>query len=226
MPAAEKKLIQRALAGETRAVRDMVALLTPVIQVRAARALTSRAQLSGRSIRQEVEDMTQEVFAALFDQDGRALRAWDPDRGLSFKNFVGLLAQRQVASIMRSGKRSPWREDPADNDIVASLPQAEPGPELRALSRQLLVSLLERLRERLSPRGLELFERLIVQQEPIAELSRRTGMSAEALYAWRSRLLRQARQLAAEIETEMQVESGPVSEDVGSPRIPTRHESR
>src|SRR4051794_3412218 len=93
----QQQLIEAALAREPAAVRALVDLLSPVIERRVAAALWRRAP--GRDIRVEVEDMTQEVFLALFAAGGKPLRAWDPGRGMSLPNFVGLLAQHQVASI-------------------------------------------------------------------------------------------------------------------------------
>lgn len=63
-------------------------------------------------------------MVSLFTDQGRALRAWDPARGLSLENFVGFVAERQIASILRTAKRSPWTEDPTlEGDCCAT-----PGP--------------------------------------------------------------------------------------------------
>lgn len=211
MAAIDRKLVEHALSGDVGALRKLVDELTPVIQVRVARALarSSAAARGNRSIRQELEDLTQEVFVSLLADDGRALRAWDPARGLSLPNFVGLLAQRQVASILRSGKRSPWTEDPAD------LAELEVGAEpadtaLKLESREMLGLLLQRVREELSPRGLELFHRICVEQESVDSIVSTTGMSPDAVYAWRSRL----RRLVVRIAGEM-------SEMSSSDRMPT-----
>src|SRR5262245_51304251 len=109
--------VNAALGGDKGAIRALVAALSPVIQARVARALLRRRAASkARDIRQEVEDLTQEVFVALFADGGRTLREWSPSRGLSLLNFAGLVAEREVASIMRSGRRSPWTEDPTLNE--------------------------------------------------------------------------------------------------------------
>ena len=88
-----------------------MALLTPVIQARVARTLLAhRSRLAGgRDVRQEVEDLSQDVFLALFDRDGHVLRSWEPERGLSLENFVGLVAERQVLSFLRSAGAIPGR---------------------------------------------------------------------------------------------------------------------
>ena len=73
------------------------------------------------------------------------------------------------------------------------------GPEQVIASREHLTALLDRIQEELSPTGLELFQRRIVDDEPLAEVSLKVGKSEQALYQWRSRLLKQIRALSAEI---------------------------
>src|ERR1700742_4584307 len=111
-------LTRRALDGDQAALASLVAVLTPVIQARVARTLLARRsfQSGGRSVRQEVEDLTQEVWVALFAREARVLRSWDAERGLSLPNFVGLVAERQVISFLRSGRRNPWKEEPSFTD--------------------------------------------------------------------------------------------------------------
>jgi RNA polymerase sigma-70 factor (ECF subfamily) len=136
----------------------------------------------------------QQVFLTLFDQRGRVLASWDPARGLSLDNFVGLVAERQVLSILRSGKRDPWREDPT---LVEDMdgPSEEPDPEEAAASREELELLLARMREALSPLGWQLFDLLYLQERSVSEVEAATGLSADAVYAWRSRLRKLARSL-------------------------------
>lgn len=132
--------------------------------------------------------MTQEVFVALFENGGKVLRSWEPGRGMSLANFVGLVAERQVAAILRSGRRSPWTEDPTLGEELERPSDEAVGPEARVASKQLGAALLDRLRATLSPRGLDLWERLYVREESVEEVCAATRMSHDALYAWRSRL--------------------------------------
>jgi RNA polymerase sigma-70 factor (ECF subfamily) len=193
-------------------MRTLVDRLTPVVQARVTRGLLRRGPgRGGRDLRQEVEDFTQDVFLALFRDGGRALRAWDPQRGLSLENFVGLLAQHQVASILRSGKTSGWIDLPTETETLEREATAGPGPDQQAATREMCQSLLSRLVAKLSPQGLDLFWRLVVREEPIDTVSANTGMTADALYTWRSRLARLARSLATE----------PTDEDA-APQVPRR----
>jgi RNA polymerase sigma-70 factor (ECF subfamily) len=193
-------LVRQALAGDQTALTRLVAGLTPVIQARVARTLLARRSRlgGGRGIRQEVEDLTQEVFLSLFSKDARVLRSWQAERGLSLANFVGLVSERYVVSFLRSGRRNPWKEDLTpveDLDAVT----VEPGPEEVAASREQLRLLLDRLRETLSPLGHRLFELLFVREMSVPETMAASGLSADAVYAWRSRLRRMAQQLLAEL---------------------------
>lgn len=199
-PQDTESLLRRALAGEQTALTRLVAVLTPVIQARVARTLLSRkAQLSGgRSVRQEVEDLSQEVFLSLFARDARVLRSWQAERGLSLENFAGLVAERQVLSFLRSGRRNPQQETSWSEDEVDA-PARDSGPEEVTAGREHLAWLLDRLREEASPLGYRLFHLLFVQELSLPEVRAASGLSADAVYAWRSRLRRLAQSLLAEM---------------------------
>lgn len=194
------RLVREALAGDRNALARLVAVLTPVIQARVARTLLARRSLLGadRNVRQEVEDLTQEIFLSLFARDGRVLRRWEAERGLSLENFVGLVSERYVVSFLRSGKRNPWKEEPSPVEDLDGA-SADRGPEEVTASREQLRLLLERLRERLSPLGRHLFELLFVQERSLPETMAASGLSADAVYAWRSRLRRLAQEILAEL---------------------------
>ncbi len=193
--------IRDALSGAEDALADLLRESTPVIQARVARALLRRPESRGRDIRQDVADLTQEVFVALFNSDGKALRAWDPGRGLSFANFVGLLAQRRVSSLLRTKHGTPWSEE-LDPDAASDEPTTEAAPDADAGNRELLSQLLEQLEASLSARGMELFHRLYVAQEPVEEVCAQTGLSPNAVHQWRRRLGQAARRALENLQHE------------------------
>jgi DNA-directed RNA polymerase specialized sigma24 family protein len=167
--------VKRALGGERAAIEELVQELSPVIQARVATALWRR----GRSSRQELEDLTQEVLMELFTGDG-------------------LVAQRLVFSLLRSRRRSPFSQEPTDpGSIEASPPSSRlhPAPEDPFAARELLELLFERLHADLSPKGLEMFYRLYVWQEEPEQIARETGCKIEAIYQWRSRLKKEVSEL-------------------------------
>jgi RNA polymerase sigma-70 factor (ECF subfamily) len=198
----DNDLVARALEGERGALATLVERLTPVIQSRAAHWLMRQRGARARNVRQEVEDLTQEVFLALFAQNGKILRSWEMERGLTLEKFVGLIAERQIVSILRTHKRNPWRDDPTlVEDLEKDLPSNAPAEEIVA-SRDALERLFERLKRDLSPLGWHLFDLIYVQQQSVEEVIRATAMSADAVYAWRSRLSRLARACYVELAGE------------------------
>ena len=197
---ANQDLLRRALAGDEGALRELVVALTPVIHGRIARVLLRTGyHAAGRNVRQELEDIAQEVFLALFAKGARILASWEPERGLSLMGFVALVAERQTVTILRSGKRSPFKEDPT---LTEELDREDPAasPEGITASRQTLRRLLEGLHEELSPLGRHLFDLLFLKELPVGEVVRKTAMSNDAVYAWRSRLRRLAHRLYARID--------------------------
>lgn len=202
-------LLRRALTREPGALDALIRRMGPIVHVRVARKVARRrAEARGRDTRADVEDLVQEVFAALFANDAKALRAWDPARGLSFDNFVGLLAEREVASILRSGRRNPWTEDPTLDTTLHALDDGGPTPESRVTSKQRLDHLLERLHERLSPLGRQYFDLLYVQERSVSEIAEQTASTPDAIYAWRSRLKRLLGQLSNELDREEEASHG------------------
>ncbi len=193
--------IRRALDGDVKTLRRLVDGLMPVVQSRAGRAV-ARFRPSSRDPRQEVEDIVQEIFAALFEQDGRALRTWDPSRGLSLRNFVGLVSQRTAYAVLKSGKRTPWPDDPTSSEVLESRMEMTTDPTARIDSRAHLEDLLEKLRQTLSPQGLVLFHRLCIQQEEVQEVASTMGMTEQAVYAFRRRLEKTAQRLSFELSAE------------------------
>ncbi len=216
-PGDMEALVGRAIAREPEAVRALVRALGPVVQGRVAKGLFRRrgGSSQGRDVAQEVEDLSQEIFLSLFENDARALRAWDPARG-PLGGLVALIADHHVHSVFRSGKRRPWS---ADLDVLPEpdAPEAESrSPEAKVASAEALEVLLDRLRAELSPKGFDVFVRLYVEEHSIEAVAADLAMTADALYAWRSRLSKLAKRLARELD------GAPVSDSAAERRISER----
>src|SRR5262245_62231248 len=98
-------IVARALSDDRAALAELARQLAPIIRARIARVLRRRA--SAGQPRCALDDLTQEVFVRLFASERRALRAWDPARGLSLASFVGLIAEREASSALYSQRRMP-----------------------------------------------------------------------------------------------------------------------
>ncbi|MBT6175844.1 MAG: sigma-70 family RNA polymerase sigma factor [Deltaproteobacteria bacterium] len=181
--------LNQALDGNRPAMRELVKHLTPVIQARVAKCLMVGSRNFGHDrVREEVADMTQEVFAALFANDARVLRNWEPTKGLSLRNFAGLVAHRQALSILRTTKRNPFTEDPTLDTDFEFMTEQDETLESATISRDLIRQVFHRMDEQLSPLGRQLFNMVIIQELDVSDVATQTGMSDSAIYAWRSRL--------------------------------------
>ncbi len=192
----DRGLLSRVLDGDVSSVNQLVNRLTPIVQSRAERKLLSSS--SNRDVRQDVKDYTQDVFLHLFDRQGQILKDWQPERGMSLDNYVGLVAERRVISLLRSGKRNPWRETEALENVDE--PTGREDLESSAVRSDRLSRLLTRLRGSLSPLGWQLFELLYIKEQSVSEVQQQVNLSADAVYAWRSRLRKAAKNCQRELD--------------------------
>ena len=200
MPESEdpRELVRSALDGDPATLHLLIRRIAPIIS-KCVTAALSRRNWGTRNVTQDAADIVQDVFLSLFQADGKALRAWDPARGSSLESFVGLLARHQTDSVLRNGRTCPWREDPTDFADLDGFASQARSPDAIVSSRDQLRQLLERLRQELSPRGLEIFTWMVIEEEPIDRLSTRLGLTHEALYQWRSRFSKLARTLSTDL---------------------------
>ena len=180
---------------EPAAVGASVRLLTPIVRTAVVRVLVRRrAGAGGRDVRQEVDDLLQEVFSALLADGGRRLLAWSPERG-SAATFFGVVAQRLVSNVLDSRRRSPWTEQPTEAAVLERHVTDGAALERRLDARRELRQLGERLQEGLNERDQRLFHLLYVEQCEPAEVCGELGLSANALSQARRRLGQRLRRL-------------------------------
>ncbi|AUX39836.1 uncharacterized protein SOCE26_012310 [Sorangium cellulosum] len=190
-------LLTSALSGEVQSLRTMITALTPVIHARVGRALHRRSPRFAAPADRK-DDLVQDVFVELFRDGSRALRAWDPTRGLSLANWVGLIADQRVAAAFRCRRRNLDTAALPLDDAPDEGARSGDDPEAAVLARDQLERHLGLLRAELSPLGLSLLEALVLEEEPIASVCARTGMSTSAVQAWSSRLRRRLAELVTE----------------------------
>lgn len=187
------------LDGGPDSTRRLVAALAPAVQVRVARVLFKfRGRALGRDLRQETDDLCQEAFVELFENDARVLRTWDPSRGLDLQGFAQLVAERVAYAILRSGRRTPWAEDPTE-ELAEPAPESGGLPDRIIASREMASQLLGRLKAELTPKGWSIFQLLFLEEREVPAICEALSMNADAVYAWRSRLLKRIRALAREL---------------------------
>lgn len=180
-------------------MQALVSRLLPVVQTEVGYALLRGARVESRDPRQEIRDFVQDVFVSLLAKDGKTLRAWDPERGRSLDSYVRLIARRQVAAILRSGRKSPWTDKPvAGDELERDLPEPSTSTAAKLESTEQLDRVLDGLRTRLDERGMLLFQMLYVEERSVEEVMAATEMTRDAVYAWRSRFRKLVAKLAEE----------------------------
>jgi DNA-directed RNA polymerase specialized sigma24 family protein len=202
-------LLQQALSSGPGARGQLAEAMISIIQVRVGRLLLRAGALRERDGRQEVNDFVQAVLLALFDKDCHALRQWHPVGGLSLENWVGLLAEREVISSLRSRPRNPWTDEPTDDDDEEIDPPASstqsPENTLAALEHAGLI--LDRTKACIHTElGKRMFHLLFVERLSVEDIGAITGMKPDQVYNWRSRILGLLRRVAAEVRVEMEQE--------------------
>ncbi len=173
----------------------LVQVLRPAIESEVALSFRRTARLAGRDSEQEVGDTTQEVFVCLLADNAKVLRSWDPRKGSGLRSFVRLVTRRRVASILRSGKKNPWQELPTPLGTVESMLNARACENRQLESADTLRKIVAAMAQRFGPRGIALFRMLYLEGRTIQEVRASTGMTRDALYAWRARLKRMAKQV-------------------------------
>ncbi|MEM7158603.1 MAG: sigma-70 family RNA polymerase sigma factor [Myxococcota bacterium] len=188
---AARKLVREALAGDRTATRTLVARLRPAIQAEVAHLLLQSRRNGGRPSRQALEDLVQDVFAALWSNRGVLLTRWEPSRGRSFESYVRLVARSRALDVLRSRRRTPRQEEPTTADALeAATPAQGAGQVGQVAARQTLERLQQRMRQQFSARDWQLFTSLFTEHCSVQQVSEEVGMSTAAVYQWRSRFVR------------------------------------
>lgn len=191
-------LVEAAIAGHPEAQDQLVRGLTPHVQ-KSVGAMLRRwhtGPAAARDLRQELEDLVQEALLELFESDAQVLRRWNPDR-LPLGAYAGYIAKIRTAEVLRS-RRSPWREEPRPLDTF-DRPSSSHSPEEAAGSRDFLRKIYLCLVSRFKVADFQLFELLFVRQTSPPEAAEASGKSTDAVYQWRSRLYKRARECGKKV---------------------------
>jgi RNA polymerase sigma factor (sigma-70 family) len=183
------ELVRRVLSGDAQAIRSFHEELKGVIRSRILRVLFR--PFAGRPAvwdpRREADDLTQEVFAKLFDPAASPLRLWSPTGGRSLPNYVGCQAERRAHDHVRVRKnRAPESLD--DLLLDTSEPASVPGPEQRAITREIVERVVEAVHERLSRLWLEMFYLIFVDERDTSDICDIMGVSSDVVHKRRGRL--------------------------------------
>lgn len=148
------------------------------------------------------EEIVQEVMLKVFRQ--RDIFRYDPERG-RFRDWLRTLVRNQVAEYRR-GPAQRVRGQGGGSDVAVLEPlgdETEPDTAWEAEFEQaLLVVLLDVVRQEMSPRTYLAFELLTLHELPGAQVAATIGISRNAVYKARRRVLARLAELAGTYATD------------------------
>lgn len=193
-------LVERATDGNVKAVRALVERMTPILKARAARALVRHCRgLGRRDVGQEVGDLVQLILSVLFENHGKLIFDWDPTRGRSFNNYIAMVADSRIASLLRTRRGQVWPDEPTETDELDDSAEGHCDAESEVGSREELVLIMARFREAAPERAYELFTLLYLEERSAEEVSALFGLSIENVHTHKSRLGKLARRIASDV---------------------------
>lgn len=169
-------------------VRILVEYLMPVIQSMSLRMLHFSR---GGARRETALDVCQEVLSELFDADCAVLRRWDPGRG-SLAGYTTGVTRNKVLDWLKD-------ERPVVTEVEVGSTDAPAPVDQKVIEVDFARRVLARLSELISPADCLLIEELVVRDRPAKEVAEQLGISTNALFVRRHRLLRLAREVAREL---------------------------
>ena len=190
------ELLRACIRGDAAARRRFVEEYSGIVSY----GVTVIFQQFGRpSRREEIEDLCQDVFLALFDQDARKLRQYQGRNGCSLASWIRVVANRLTIDRLRREGRTVSLDDP-DNWESARVrdaePDGKPGPEPQVEEAERASKVREMILQ-LPPKDQAFVQLFYFQGLPIEEVARTIGITTNAAYVRKMRLHDKLRRLVA-----------------------------
>ncbi len=191
------ELLQGCIRGDAEARRRLVTEYTGIVSY----GVSVIFQQFGRpSRKEEIEDICQDVFLALFDQDARKLRQYQGRNGCSLASWLRVVANRLTIDRLRREGRTISLDDPNNIEswrVREAQPDARPGPEPQVEKAQLAARVRELIAQ-LPPKDQIFVQLFYFQGLPIEEVANTIGITTNAAYVRKMRLHEKLRRLIAE----------------------------
>jgi len=188
------ELLRACIRGESDARRRLVDEYSGIV----CYGVTVIFQQFGRPCkREEIEDLCQDVFLALFDQDARKLRQYQGRNGCSLASWIRVVANRLAIDRLRREGRTVSLDDPENAEswrARETRPDSRPGPEPQLEAAQRAARVREMIAQ--LPAKDQLFVQLFYYQGlPIEEVASTIGITTNAAYVRKMRLHEKLRKL-------------------------------
>lgn len=188
-------LLTRALRGDEGATDALVQSLTPTIRLHAWRKLACKTSKRGRASREDLDDISQLTWLALFKDRWSWLRRFDASRG-PLAGWVRRPTWWAVSDFLKKGRRlaNPRSEAPdagPQQDLDGALTATGPGPEEAALLAHDFGPWEAAFLEGRTSRFCQLYQLLIRRGLPPQRVTRILGMSRGAVDQWKYEIVAQ-----------------------------------
>lgn len=179
--------LERVLAGDDGAARDLVCRLHPLVM---------KIIRANRPKRMSEEDLGQEVFSKIFDR----LEDYEPRDGVPFEHWVSRLTVRTCLDAIRAENRRPEVRlaDLADGEQAWLDYLTQRSENVPAGAETDAAEIMERLLDGLSPEDRLVIRLMDLQEQSAAEISRLTGWSSVGVRVRAFRARTRLRRLAHE----------------------------
>ena len=185
-PAEVDPALAAYLAGDRDGAERLVAAFGGVVREAIGRFLTLRVR--GRS--DLAEDLTHEVFVALFRDDGRKIRTFAGRHGCTFAGWLKVVAVRLTIDRLRRDTRLVALDDDTPHmlELRRTLRSDGPDPEAVLQGAETAARLQQAMAE-LAQKDRLLAEMHLVRGAPLEEVARLLGVTMNAAYVRKSRVL-------------------------------------
>jgi RNA polymerase sigma factor (sigma-70 family) len=168
----------------------------PILRARARRAMARASACV------DVDDLVHEIWIELFADDARRLSAYDPGRGRSLAAWVRLVADRELATLLRRARAQKRGNAAATIPVTDDLPAPTPDVEAWMIATDLATRLTAHLERSLSAPGRRVFECTLAGDRSCSEIAVQLGVSVQVVYNWQHRIRRLAREFVVESNAE------------------------
>ncbi len=188
-------LVAAAVADARGARERLFQEYAPAVHATISRYLARR----GRGRLDLADDLTHEVFLALFRDDARRLRRFEGRNGCSFGGWLRVVALRLAIDVLRRERRVVSLDDdgPAMTDLRRALRSADGDPELGVQGHETATQLAAAIAT-LGAKDRLLVELHLVRGASLPTVAAALGVTANAAYVRKSRVLERLRQIVGE----------------------------
>jgi RNA polymerase sigma-70 factor (ECF subfamily) len=190
------QLLEGCIRGDSEARRRLVEEYSGIVSY----GVSVIFQQFGRPYRkEEIEDLCQDVFLALFDNDARKLRQYQGRNGCSLASWLRVVANRFTIDRLRREGRTVSLDDPESREswrVRETEPDSRPGPEPQVETAERAAKVRELVMQ--LPAKDQMFVQLFYFQGlPIEEVADALGITTNAAYVRKMRLHEKLRRLVA-----------------------------